>query len=441
MLVPQTMLRRMLPFALALALAAAYFSPASAFLFQTEAEDPNATVAAFGKNGLLTDVFSFSESDFRVLADGKATLTGIQMTALPPVEAGVLQVGNELIAPGDTILTAALDGLRFYPTALGETSACFSFLPIFSTGAASEPVNVNLYLLSEANSGPIAENLTLNTYKNVAISGQFAAVDPEGDLLSFQLVDKPARGAVTISEDGSGTFLYTPYENKTGKDSFTYIAIDAVGNQSEPATVSVRIDKAQTKVTYADLEGHPAHKAAIRLAEEGVFVGASMNGQSFFQPDTPVSRSEFLAMAMQATGVDALSNVTSTGFADDSAIAAWAKGYVASALQSGLIQGSRNMEGQVVFAPNDVITAAEASVLLDRMLNVTSVSVETFGYDTSLAPEWATQAAVNLTSCGVLPASASLTETLNRGSAAELLCSALELLDSRKPAGFFSFFS
>ena len=47
MLVPQTVLRRMLPFALALALTAAYFSPASAFLFQPE-EDPNATVAAFG---------------------------------------------------------------------------------------------------------------------------------------------------------------------------------------------------------------------------------------------------------------------------------------------------------------------------------------------------------------------------------------------------------
>lgn len=440
MRVSRSILRRVLPFALALALTAGYRSPASAFLFQQKEEDPNATVAAFGKNGLTTEVFSFSQSDFRVLAEGNATLTGILVTSLPSVEAGVLQVGSALVSPGDTILASALDGLRFFPTAAGPSEACFTFVPVFATGTAQEEVTVDLYLLAEENSTPIAENLTLTTYQNVAISGQFAAVDPEGDLLTFQLMDKPARGAVTLSEDGSGTFLYTPYENKTGKDSFTYVAVDAVGNQSEPATVSIRIDKAKTTVSYADMEGDPAHKAAIRLAEEGIYVGASLNGASFFQPDMPVSRSEFLAMAMQATGVDALDGVTSTGFADDGVIATWAKGYVASALQSGYIQGNLNEEGQVVFCPNDTITAAEASVLLDRMLNVADVSAETFAYDTSLAPEWATQAAVNLTSCGVLSASASLTQQLDRGDAAELLCSALELLDSRESGSIFPWF-
>ena len=39
-------------------------------------------------------------------------------------------------------------------------------------------------------------------------------MDPEGDLLTFQLISKPARGAVTQAEDGSAAFTYTPYENK-----------------------------------------------------------------------------------------------------------------------------------------------------------------------------------------------------------------------------------
>ena len=42
------------------------------------------------------------------------------------------------------------------------------------------------------NAAPIAEDLTLKTYKGVAISSRFAAVDPEGDLVTFQVVDSPS---------------------------------------------------------------------------------------------------------------------------------------------------------------------------------------------------------------------------------------------------------
>ena len=48
---------------------------------------------------------------------------------------------------------------------------------------------------------------------------------------------------VTLAEDGSSQFVYTPYENKTGSDSFTYVAIDPAGNSSPEAKVSLRIDK------------------------------------------------------------------------------------------------------------------------------------------------------------------------------------------------------
>ena len=101
-----------------------------------------------------------------------------------------------------------------------------------------------------------------------------------------------------LSEDGSAQFVYTPYENKTGKDSFTYVAIDSAGNTSPEAKVTIQIDKPDTKVDYADLDGSPAHKAALRLAEEGIFVGEYRNGQYFFDPDQTVSRAEFLSLAM-----------------------------------------------------------------------------------------------------------------------------------------------
>ena len=406
--------------------------PASAQLLSAEPDGP--AVATFAKNGTPQEVFTFSAADFLV-ENGEEPLDSIVLTSLPDSNAGVLTLGGMDLASGEAVAMEAVSGMAFTPNdspTVATTS--FTFTPVFADGSAGEDVTVDLYLLTAENSAPIARDLELSTYKNVAAQGQFSAVDPEGDLLTFRLVDKPARGAVTLPEDGSATFTYTPYENKTGKDSFTYVAVDAVGNASDPATVKLRIEKPDTKVTYSDMEGDPAHKAAIRLAEEGIYVGECMGGAYFFQPDAAVTRGEFVAMAMDAAGVETLAGVERTGFADDEAIPTWAKAYAASALKAGLVQGSRGADGQVVFQAEEPITAAEAAVLLDRALQVTDVSAETWAAEG--VPAWAAQSAANLATCGVLPADSTLESALTRGEAAQMLCSALELLDSRDTGWF-----
>ncbi len=416
---------------IAAALVAALFTaalPASALFLDQEEDNP--MVLDVVKNGMSTQTIAFQASDFVV--EGEGALNAIVVTGLPDPAAGFLTVGDQRVGEGDVIAMTAVDGLRFTPSAAPivlETG--FTFQPLFAGGEPGQETGVELHLLTQANGAPVAEHLELTTYKNVAITDRFSAVDPEGDLLTYRLVKKPARGSVTIEEDGR--FVYTPYENKTGKDSFTYIAMDTVGNASDPATVKVKIEKPDTKVTYADLSGHPAHKAAIRLAEEGVFVGECMGGEYFFQPDAAVTRGEFVAMAMNAAGVESLEGVSRTGFADDESIPTWAKPYVSSALKCGLVQGTTDEEGRVVFRADDSITTAEAAVLLDRVLSVTDVDAQTFAAG---APAWAAQSAANLSTCGVLPAEAGLTETLTRGEAAQLLCAALDLLDSRDTGWF-----
>ena len=217
------------------------------------------------------------------------------------------------------------------------------------------------------NNPPIAENLTLKTYKGVAIASRFAAVDPEGDLVTFQVVDSPARGQVTMDENDPAAFWYTPYEGKKGKDSFTYVAIDDKGNQSEPATVKITIEKQKTAVTYSDLEGNSAHYAALRLAEAGVYTGRRVGDLYCFEPEGVFSREEFLTMAMTAAGAAPLENVSLTGFYDDGDISAWAKGYVSAALIQGTVEGSSNEAGQVVFNANGPVTCGQAAVIIDRL--------------------------------------------------------------------------
>lgn len=310
-----------------------------------------------------------------------------------------------------TLLTFCLMGALFLPAAALT----------LSVGEAS-------------NSAPIAENLSLTTYKNVAVSGQCAAVDPEGDLITFQLVEKPARGQVELQ--GSGAFTYTPYENKKGKDSFTYVAVDANGNVSQEATVKVVIEKQSTKVSYSDMSGEASHYAALRLAERGVFTGSCVGGVYCFEPDAAVSRGEFLAMAMTAAGTEALNGVTVTGFYDDSDIPTWAKGYVSAALLSGTIQGASNSAGQVVFNAGSPITAMEAAVIIDRLLAMGDVAAEDAAGQ-ELLPAWAYQSVINMNAVDVVSASADLTVALTRGEAAEMLSAMLDVLDNRAEKGWF----
>lgn len=424
-------LRRAAAPLLALALAFSLALPASALFWNKKSEAPY--VEDFSKNGLIGSAIVFDLTDFVVKPDKKTSLTGITVDQLPDAGAGVLNIGGQPLEPGACIDVTALAGLRFqcaeHPAV---TTSTLLFTPTFSDCQGERQTTVTLYLLTEENNPPVARNMELTTYKNVAITGYFDAVDGEGDSLTFQLTSTPARGAVTLAEDGSSQFVYTPYENKTGRDSFTYVAVDPAGNTSPEAKVSLRIDKPDTKVTYSDLSGHPVQKAAVRLAEEGVYVGRYVNGRYFFDPDQPVTRAQFLTMAMSVAGLEDLEGVTLTGFSDDDAIPTWAKGAVSAALKAGVVQGSRDANGAPVFRAGSSISRAEAAVMLDNLLDITDVPVAVFSAGSG---HWAAQSAANLSASGIIRAedagSVSLSGILTMADAAEMLDGALDMMEAR----------
>ena len=414
---------------IALALVCSLTLPASAFFGNKEKEGPY--VEDFSKNGLIGTIIPFEQEDFVVKSGGKISLNGITVDVLPDPGTGELCIGGQPVEAGAFVDATALAGLRFQsasePTA---TTATLVFTPSFSSGQETRQSTVTIYLLDKENNPPVARNMELTTYKNVAITGYFDAIDGEGDALTFRLTSTPARGAVDLAEDGQ--FVYTPYENKTGSDSFTYVAIDPAGNTSPEAKVSLRIDKPSTKVTYSDLNGHPAQKAAIRLAEEGVYVGRYVNGRCFFDPDQTVTRAQFLTMAMSVAGLEDLEGITLTGFSDDDAIPTWAKGAVSAALKAGVVQGSRDESGAPVFGAEDTISRAEAAVMLDNLLDITDAPVAVFSPDNG---HWAAQAAANLSASGIIRADTAgavqLADTLTMADAAVMLDGALDVMNAR----------
>jgi len=282
---------------------------------------------------------------------------------------------------------------------------------------------------SAADGAPIAKNLELSTYRGVSVGGRLSATDPEGSKVTYEITTPPIKG--TLDLDDNGHFVYTPDSGKRGKDYFGYKAIDASGNRSQEATVIIKIQKPESKVCYADLEGQSCGYAAQRLAEEEIFVGECLAGDYVFSPDAPVTRSEFLIMCMKVAGTEPLAGVRTTGFEDDREISVWAKPYVSAALDRGIIAGYYEDDSAAVFGPQQVISAAEAAVILDRAMELTDAVPTWYSLDPGV-PVWAAQAAANVSSCGLLPDGCSFSDsTLSRADAAELLCGALDIAAKR----------
>ena len=268
---------------------------------------------------------------------------------------------------------------------------------------------------------PVAENMEIRTYRETAVSGTLSAADPDGGELTYEISTPPIKGEIALEPDGS--FVYTPGDGKRGKDYFGYKATDSSGNTSHEATVIISIDKPKSEVTYSDMSGSGAEYAAVRLAEEGIFIGECLGGKYVFSPDEPVTRGEFLAMCMKLADVDLLSGVSRTGFADDEDIDAWMRPYVSTALMCGAISGVSTSEG-AVFDPARGITGAEATVMLNNVLGLGDVGyIETDGE----VPTWASQAVMNLEANGIIVSGEAELPVLTRAEAVLMLCRALEM--------------
>ncbi len=398
--------------------------PVHAFLWWGNKEE--AKIEDFSRQVIVGTVLPFSSYDFL----GKDGLSSLTILSLPDNRFGSLSMGDQSIQVQEVVASSALAGLTFQAkNMLGTTS--FQVIPSFSDGSSGETITITLEILDVPNQAPLAKDMELFTYKNIAITCYFDVIDSENDLLTFQITDPSARGSVTLPEDGSSSFVYTPYENKTGKDSFSYIATDSVGNISNEGTVTIRIEQSKSKVTYGDMQGHPAHKSAIALADAGVFVGQQVGDTYLFCPEETVSREEFLSLAMAVAEVAPLEEVLLTGFYDDHSIPTWSKGYVSSALLAGVIRGTWDSQGRPIFDANSNISLGEASVILDNLLDIAQVS-QVSSY------HWADQASANLSAVGVSTSTSTpLPASLTRAEVAELLDAALALVADKENSWLF----
>ena len=364
--------------------------------------------------------YCFSAEDFA----GEETLTGICITGLPDASTGTAMLGHRVLQPGDILTADQLAQMTFAPLRTDtDQEAIVTYLPIYENRVAPS-TTMTISIKGKQNNAPVAEDFALETYKNLPITGALKVSDPEEKVLSYTITRQPKRGSVTIHDDGS--FEYTPKKNKVGVDSFVFTATDPAGNVSREATVTIRILKPTDATQYTDTVGSKCRFAAEWMKNTGLFVGEQIGGEYCFRENMPVSRGEFLAMAIKVLGIPVEGNATNTGYTDE--VPNWLKPYLAAALRSGMTAGLPAAETGV-FGADEAITGGEAAVMLQNAMDlaVPTVADTAVNGKEDAAPHWAASAVAAMSDNGI---DLSMTDTLTRGQVAILLYQISQMADS-----------
>ena len=345
-------------------------------------------------------------------------LEGICVTALPDSRTGTVMMGSRVIRSGDILTADQLTQLTFQPLrSEADREAVLTYLPIYENRVAAS-ATATISIRGKEDKAPVAQDSTLETYKNLANTGKLKASDPEGDALTFSVARNPKRGTVTIQEDG--TFTYTPKKNKVGVDSFTYTAADSAGNVSRTATVTIQILKPTDSRQYTDTVGRDCRFAAEWMRNTGLFTGEKIGGEECFYPEKPVSRGEFLAMVVKALDIPT-QEVSSDAIPQDTP--GWLRPYLAAAIRSGLTAGWPDTKSGS-FEADQAISGAEAAVMLQNALDLT-ISRETLeAMETATEEEVAdvpVWAAVSLTAMQDNGIALAATDTVTRGEVAQVM--------------------
>lgn len=359
--------------------------------------------------------YCFTAQDFSQSSD---PLAGICVTALP-TGSGTVFLGNRVVQPGDILTAGQLEQLTFQPIATEtDAQATLSYLPIYENRVEPQ-TQMTLSIRGKENLAPVAQDSTLETYKNLPNDGTLRASDPEGENLTYTLARSPRRGTVELRPDGS--FTYTPKNNKVGVDSFTFTAADPAGNVSREATVTIQILKPSDARQYTDTAGLDCQFEAEWLRNTGLFTGESVDHQQCFRPEKAVSRGDFMAMLVRTLQIpteDASATTEMTANAPQ-----WLQPYLTAALRSGLLDHIPASETGS-FAWNQPIDRTEAAVMVQNALDLTvdsqmlETAAETWAAEEEEIPVWAKSSLTILAEHGIdLPTNGELT----RSDAAKLL--------------------
>ena len=323
------------------------------------------------KSGLIGKKLTFSDSDFKsayAITDFKS----ITIDTLPSSNEGTLLFAGRRVKEGQTIKRKNVAALIFVPASLEVREAKFNYTLTYS--GTDTPGTCEIKLLEKINYAPRVpeekeSSLTLTTQSEISVYGRLEGDDPEGDKLDYIIAAYPKNGFLSFTDKENGSYKYTPTSSFTGYDSFTYVLRDEYGNYSEPREVGVHIVERMGTEVFVDMLNRSEYNAAVAMSAMGIMSGKTLGDDKYFMPDETVSKAEFVAMAMKASGMRADSSLTKTFFDDNTDIPVSLIAYVATAQRLGIVDGDF-AEAGLIFEPNRGITKNEAAKIIGAILGI-----------------------------------------------------------------------
>ena len=378
------------------------------------------------KSTVITKELKFDRKDFEETFG--IPLETITVTSLPDRECGVLKYAGSDVREGLEIPAANIKLLKFTPS----RSVGGAQFEVCADGNERLCATCRVSVLSGRNYAPYGGDMKVSALAGIGVVKALDAYDPDGDGISAEITEYPEKGIVKLC---GNSFVYTALTGFEGKDSFTYRVTDSHGNASQTATVELDVRDIATDTRYSDMSGHWGYTGAMRLTELGLMNGEEHGGKLCFSPDKPVSRGDFLAMAMICAGLEEKVQPDSrTTFADNSEIPANIRSYASYAQSCGIIKGISHSDG-TVFRSDTTITRAEAASILSGILGKSDVASEFNFTDVAAIPDWAKDSFKSLVSLGIIngsPTGALEPQSeLTRAQAAQLLCNVIDYIEQQ----------
>ena len=175
---------------------------------------------------------SDDETGFTVYrSEATATQTGLGQGVLGELEPLAEDFAKLATVPANT--TSYVDksvkmvmNYRYAVTAEGEEGASGRA----TTGEGTVPIN----------SAPVATAQSVSTDEDTAVAITLMGSDNDGDTLSFAVVTQPTQGTLGTLDTATGEVSYTPENDYSGTDSFTFTVSDGEAT-SAPATVTIEV--------------------------------------------------------------------------------------------------------------------------------------------------------------------------------------------------------
>ncbi|WP_243614795.1 Ig-like domain-containing protein, partial [Shimia aestuarii] len=151
----------------------------------------------------------------------------------------ILETGEKVVLSDDVVGTTGLGDSMGGAGSIAAIGAGVAALAAGAAGGGSD---------APSNSAPVAENDTAETIEGKPVTSAVfendydnedgPAEDRADEDAAFSLKDQPQNG--TVTDNGDGTFTYTPNPDFVGEDSYTYTYTDSDGNEAT-GTVNVTV--------------------------------------------------------------------------------------------------------------------------------------------------------------------------------------------------------